>query len=313
MALPCFTHKVAINLPHLFPAPWWIHVNPHPPVGLLFGNQLQGLPPGLQKAPGAGFCGETHEDLRGWDEDRVGLRYPKVGIASSGYLSIAWEIWPFFWGMYWYWYWWILTGGEVCGYHSGGTRLAKWNLQGLTPRVTCLLDGHANQPRDEHHRKLQDLRQRKRQLLNSSFGWNSFSWKHEQVTSDFKYAYHVLLAGNCGWMDSFPSPTFPTWNDICIKTIQRLAKSYPPSNSSDFAPKAKPAKSKNNKKMPSQSRCIACWHQFEIHQQLWHERSQPQGIFRETVWTKEIETNPHGLGGSMDHLSPRCADCRVTS
>lgn len=78
-------------------------------VHLLFGNQLQGLPPGLQKAPGAGFCGETHEDL---------------------------------------------------------------------------LDGHANQPRDEHHRKLQD---------------------------------------------------------------------------------------------------IACWHQFEIHQQLWHERSQPQGIFRETV------------------------------
>ena len=67
-------------------------------MGLLFGNQLQGLPPGLQKAPGAGFCGETHEDLRGWDEDRVGLRYPKVGIASSGYLSIAWEIWPFFGG-----------------------------------------------------------------------------------------------------------------------------------------------------------------------------------------------------------------------
>ena len=70
---------------------------------------------------------------------------------------------------------------------------------------------------------------------------------------------------------------------------------------------------KITKKCHRRSRCIACWHQFEIHQQLWHERSQPQGIFRETVWTKEIETNPHGLGGSMDHLSPRCADCRVTS
>lgn len=69
----------------------------------------------------------------------------------------------------------------------------------------------------------------------------------EAWTSDFKYAYHVLLAWNCGWMDSFPSPTFPTWNDIWSKqsnVLPSLAKSYPPSNLSDFAPKAKPIKVK---------------------------------------------------------------------